>query len=40
MGVLDLDSNELTDKVPDELGRLGQLLKLNLRNNQLSGPIP
>ncbi|KAK3444542.1 hypothetical protein EUGRSUZ_A01353, partial [Eucalyptus grandis] len=38
--VLALSSNELTGRIPDEMGDLGELFRLNLSNNHLVGYIP
>ncbi|KAD6454704.1 hypothetical protein E3N88_09410 [Mikania micrantha] len=40
MSGLDLSSNKLTGKIPEELGMLTHILALNLSHNKLSGPIP
>ncbi|KAI9084571.1 hypothetical protein K1719_033559 [Acacia pycnantha] len=40
MSGLDLSSNQLTGKIPQEMGYLESLHALNLSHNHLSGPIP
>lgn len=37
---IQLDQNNLIGTIPDELGSLTELTRLNLRNNQISGEIP
>ncbi|XP_072055798.1 cuscuta receptor 1 isoform X5 [Arachis hypogaea] len=40
ISVLDLSSNQLTGKIPYQIGDLHDLFALNLSNNNLSGSIP
>ena len=40
LGHLDLGFNELSGKIPPELGNMRLLQKLDLSHNQLSGPLP
>ena len=37
---IDLTGNDLTGKIPGEIGQLDRLTRLSLSANQLSGPIP
>ncbi|XP_028789524.1 receptor-like protein EIX2 [Neltuma alba] len=38
--LIDLSENQLSDKIPEEIGSLSELVSLDLSNNNLSGEIP